>query len=138
MKTDISTILAAAGTIFMVVAAIGIARMPDLFLRMSAVAKAGTLGVSLLMLGAIIHFDELGVTMRLLAIVIFLFITAPVAAHMIGRAAYYGGVELWEGTRFDEWFSQRKTHPAGTGEFEQPPSQRRQEAADTSPSPDEG
>ena len=44
----------------------------------------------------------MGVTARALAGSIFVVLTAPVAAHMIGRAAYAMGVPLWEGTGLDE------------------------------------
>jgi multicomponent Na+:H+ antiporter subunit G len=41
-------------------------------------------------------------------IIVFFLATAPVAAHMIGRAAYEVGVELWKGTVIDEWKSRRR------------------------------
>jgi monovalent cation:H+ antiporter-2, CPA2 family len=49
-----------------------------------------------------VHFGELGVATRAVATVIFVFLTAPVAAHMIARASYFVGVPLWEGTIIDE------------------------------------
>ncbi len=91
-----------SGAFFMFLAGIGILRMPDLFLRMSSTAKAGTLGAGLLLLAATIHFSDLAITTRSLAIIIFLMLTAPVAAHMIGRAAYFDGVPLWKGTVRDD------------------------------------
>ena len=48
------------------------------------------------------HFGDAGVFARLLVTVAFLFLSAPVAAHMIGRAGYHRGCRLWEGTRVDE------------------------------------
>ena len=71
-------------------------------LRMSSTAKAGTLGAGLILLGAAIHFDNFGIYTRAIAIIVFLLLTAPVAAHMIGRAAYFDGVPLWKGTMLDE------------------------------------
>ena len=58
------------------------------------------------------HFGELAITTRPLAIVIFVFLTAPVAAHMIARASYFVGVPLWEGTIIDELRGHydRRTH----------------------------
>ena len=76
------------GTFFALVAAFGIIRMPDLLLRMSMTTKAATLGVGSMLVGAIIHFDELGIATRGIAIIIFLLLTAPVSAQMIGRAGY--------------------------------------------------
>jgi multicomponent Na+:H+ antiporter subunit G len=76
------------GTFFALVAALGILRMPDLLLRMSMTTKAATLGVGSMLVAAIIHFDELGIATRGMAIIIFLLLTAPVSAQMIGRAGY--------------------------------------------------
>jgi multicomponent Na+:H+ antiporter subunit G len=97
------------GASFMLIAAIGVVRMPDLFTRMYSSSKSTTLGVGCLMLGAAVHFADLAVTMRALAVVLFLFVTAPVAAHMIARAAYFSGVSLWEGTLSDELRGQYDT-----------------------------
>lgn len=90
------------GASFMALAGLGLLRMPDLFLRMSSTAKAGTLGAGLLLLGAAIHFDNFSISTRAVAIIVFLLLTAPVAAHMIGRAAYFDGVPLWKGTVQDD------------------------------------
>ena len=106
MITDPNDILTAIllliGAFFMLVGAIGLLRMPDLFMRMSATTKGVTLGVSFTLAGAALHFNELGLGARVGATIIFLFLTAPVAAHMIGRAGYARQVELWEGTITDE------------------------------------
>ena len=87
---------------FALVAAVGIVRFPDLFTRMHAATKAGTLGVGFLLIALLIDAGDLGVASRALAVLVFLLITAPVAAHLIGRAAYFDGVELWEETLQDE------------------------------------
>lgn len=87
-----------AGAIFMVLAAIGLIRLPDLPTRMHASTKSGVLGSSLIMVGVMLSFHDTVVTSRALAIIIFLMITTPVAAHVIGRAGYFVGVNLWEGT----------------------------------------
>ena len=106
MITSLSDLVAAVflliGAFFMCVGAIGIVRMPDLFMRMSATTKAATLGVSFMLLGAAVHFNQFGLSSRVISTILFVFITAPVAAHMIGRAGYARGVELWHGTIKDE------------------------------------
>lgn len=87
----------------MLVAALGVLRMPDLFMRMHAATKAGTLGAGLLLLAVALAFSQTGVTVRTLATIAFLLVTAPVAAHVIGRAAYRAErVPLWERTCMDE------------------------------------
>ena len=91
------------GTFFAIVAALGILRMPDLFLRMSMTTKAATLGVGSMLVATIIHFDEISIATRSVAIIIFLLLTAPVSAQMIGRAGYIDPkTELWEKTEPDE------------------------------------
>lgn len=95
-------VLITGGAAFMAMAGLGLLRMPDLFLRMSSTAKAGTLGAGLILLGAAIHFNNFGIYTRAIAIIVFLMLTAPVAAHMIGRAAYFDGVPLWKNTVQDD------------------------------------
>lgn len=91
------------GALFVLVAGLGVNRMPDVFCRMQASSKASTLGVSLIALGVAIHFHEVSITSRALVIVSYLFLTAPVGAHMIARAAHFVEVELFEATIADEY-----------------------------------
>lgn len=91
-----------AGAGFMLLAGIGLVRLPDLLLRMSATSKAATLGAALMLLGAAAHFGTVGATGRAVVIAAFLFLTAPVAAHAIGRAGYRRGSPLWHGMVADE------------------------------------
>ncbi len=92
-----------SGGFFSLVAALGVARLPDVFIRMHASTKAGTLGGGLIMAAVAVELWDAGVTARVLAIIAFLLLTAPIAAHIIGRAAYRIGVPLWEGSVVDEW-----------------------------------
>ena len=98
----IVTILLISGAAFMLLAAIGITRMPDLFTRMQAATKAAALGASFMFCAVAFFFGEISVITRAIATIIFIFLTAPVAAHMLGRAAYLLGVPKWEGTVADE------------------------------------
>lgn len=102
MSEIIGTIFMLAGVFLILVAGIGLIRLPDLYIRMSSATKAATLGLGLILLGAVIFFGELGVASRTIATIVFVLLTAPVSAHMIGRAAYGKGVPLWEGTEVDE------------------------------------
>lgn len=90
------------GALFMLLAGFGLVRLPDLYLRMSATSKAATLGAALMLSGAALHFGSAAAAGRALVIVAFLFLTAPLAAHAIGRAGYRRGSPLWAGTRVDE------------------------------------
>ncbi len=121
MQEVISAALMIIGTAFMLLAGIGILRMPDLFLRMSATTKAATLGVSFFLLALAVYFGSLGIASRAVATIIFVLLTAPVAAHMIGRAAYLGGIPLCRETvaddlsgRYDEGTHTLESHPCGT------------------------
>jgi multicomponent Na+:H+ antiporter subunit G len=96
------SVLLLAGASFMVLASVGVLRLPDLPTRMHATTKAGALGAMLTMAGVAFYFSDSTVVARAVAIVIFIFLTAPIAAHVIGRAGYFTGVELWEGTVKDE------------------------------------
>ncbi len=95
--------LLAFGSLFVLLAALGVARMPDLFTRMQPASKATTLGTGCLLLAVALATDDPGVRTRALAAVVFVLLTAPVAAHMIARAGYLDGAELWDGTLVDEW-----------------------------------
>lgn len=89
------------GGFFAFVAGLGILRLPDVLIRMHATTKAGTLASGLVMLGVAAGFGDAPTVARAIAVVIFLLLTAPVAAHMIGRAAFRSGVPLWPPTAVD-------------------------------------
>ena len=91
------------GGVLSLIAVAGVLRMPDLFTRMHAATKVGTVGVSSITLGLMIHFGSITVLSRGILVIAFFLLTAPVAAHMIARAAYRSGVSLWILTRIDEW-----------------------------------
>jgi multicomponent Na+:H+ antiporter subunit G len=97
----ISGALMLIGAIFMMLAAIGIVRMPDLFTRMQTTSKASTLGLSCMMLAVAFCYRDLSVISRAAAVIVFAFLTIPVGAHMIARAAYIEGVKLWDKTIVD-------------------------------------
>ncbi len=110
------------GTLFMVVAGVGLLRMPDLMLRMSATTKAATLGAGCILLGTAIYFQDAATITRSSAAILFIFLTAPVAAHVIGRAAYFDKIPLWEGTVVDE-LRDKYNKDASEGSQPEPPSE---------------
>lgn len=77
-------VLAGAGFVF--IAGLGVYNLPDTLNRMHASTKAGTLGSILSLTATALVFAEGSVTARVIAIIAFLLLTAPVSAHMIGRA----------------------------------------------------
>ena len=120
MTSFLTHTLVLLGAFFALVAAIGLLRMPDLLMRMHAATKAGTLGAGLLLLAVAVSFGDSSVTVRALAAIVFLFLTAPVAAHVIGRAAYYTGrMKLWSGTLVDELQEDRVLPDASSGSVRQ-------------------
>ena len=102
MRAWITIALLVAGSGLMLLSAVAMVRFPDLYARMQTSTKASTLGIACLALAAAVHFGSLVITSRAIAIAVFVFLTAPVAAHVIGRAAHMAGVELWSGTLFDD------------------------------------
>lgn len=95
-------VLLLAGSLLAVVAALGLHRFPDLLCRMHAATKPATLGMVFIALATAIALFGRGVLVKLLLVVLLQFLTAPVAAHMIGRAAYRSGIPLSKGTAMDE------------------------------------
>jgi multicomponent Na+:H+ antiporter subunit G len=102
MSETIGALLLIAGAFFVLVAALGVLRLPDVFMRMHAGTKAGTLGAGLVLVAAAFVFGELGVAVKSVVVFVFLLLTAPVAAHVLGRAAYYDRAELWDRTHHDD------------------------------------
>ncbi|WP_147112470.1 monovalent cation/H(+) antiporter subunit G [Tateyamaria sp. syn59] len=83
------------GAAMTVAAGIGVLRLPDVFTRMHAATKVGTLGSGLIMAGAALHFADPAIILRCVLIVFFLLLTAPIGAHMIGRASLRLGITPW-------------------------------------------
>lgn len=102
MSEIVVAVLLVFGAALILLAGIGLVRMPDVFLRMSCNAKAATLGIGLLLLALAVHFGEMDVSGRALATSVFIILTTPIASHRIGRVAYLDGAPLWEGTLVDE------------------------------------
>jgi multicomponent Na+:H+ antiporter subunit G len=92
------------GVIFIIVTAIGLIRLPDVYTRTHAASKSATLGVMFVLLGVFLHFwlIEGHINTRVLLAIAFLFITGPVGGHVIGRAAYLSGVKMWDKSVKDE------------------------------------
>jgi multicomponent Na+:H+ antiporter subunit G len=103
IREILSALLVASGGIFMLIATIGLMRLPDFYVRMSAIAKAGTLGTGLIVLGIGIYFNDILILTKVVAIVLFIFITSPISAHIIARAACRDKVPFWRRTVLDEF-----------------------------------
>lgn len=109
------------GTFLTVVAAVGLLRFPDLFCRMHAAGKAGTLGIALVILAAVVMLlfagePQWSFAIRGLLAVAFQFLTTPAATHLLARAAYITDYPLADRTALDElkeYLPSRPDYPAG-------------------------
>ncbi len=102
MTDVLSGFLLLSGVALALVAALGLLRFPDIFSRMHAATKPATLGLLLITVGAALQVDSGGDRVKLLLVAAFQFLTAPVAAHMIGRAAYRTGAGARDELVLDE------------------------------------
>jgi len=84
------------GTVFFFLGTIGLLRFPDVYTRLHATTKCDTLGIGMILMGAMLHEGATLNSMKLAFIIIFVFLTNPTAAHAIARAAYRHGTRLWE------------------------------------------
>ncbi|MEM6728857.1 MAG: monovalent cation/H(+) antiporter subunit G [Pseudomonadota bacterium] len=90
-----AAVLVIIGGVLATLAGVGIVRLPDVFIRMHAATKVGTLGSGMIMAGVAVFFGDPAVVLRCLLIIFFLLLTAPIGAHMIGRAALRIGIKPW-------------------------------------------
>lgn len=124
---DLLTVFALLGGVcFMLLGALGLVRLPDLYHRMHAGSKCITLGIAGMLLAVVFHLGAVssggaapadgaegsvhasattsvvGAITKAILVIIFQFVGAPVAAHMLARAAHMDGLKQWEGTLSDE------------------------------------
>lgn len=102
MSDILIMIFCTLGALFILVAAIGLYRMPDFYTRLSVTVKASTIGVGFILGSVAFYFFDFSVSTKVFAIIFFLLLTSPVAAFMIGRTAYVSGVKLWKKTKIDD------------------------------------
>lgn len=97
-------LLISTGVLFSAVTALGLIRLPDVYTRTHAASKSSTLGVLSILLGTFVHFwfNEGIFNTQMIIAIAFLFITQPVAGHLIGRAAYMTGIKVAEETVRDD------------------------------------
>ena len=115
MTEIIISVLLLLAAVVIVLASIGILRMPDLPTRMHATTKSGVLAIILIMVAVGIYFWRVDIIARVLAIIFFTLVTAPIAAHAIGRAGYLSGITLWSETVRDDlkdYYYEKDKHEA--------------------------
>ena len=110
--SELFTLIAAAlvviGSLFALVAAIGILRLPDFYTRMHAASKAGTVGSGVMLIALGIHADDASVLARAIAGAVFFLLTAPISAHLLAKAAYTVGYRLGRESVRDDMAEMRR------------------------------
>ncbi|MBB5322015.1 Na+/H+ antiporter subunit G [Marinobacter oulmenensis] len=93
------------GGAFSLIGALGLARLPDFFTRLHGPTKATTLGVGAIVVSSVLYFSSLGegIGISEILITVFLFLTAPVSANMLAKAAMHIGVKTTDDTRGNPW-----------------------------------
>lgn len=102
LSNYISAVLVVLGSLFALVGAMGILRLPDVYSRSHAASKAGAIGSGLAMLAIAVSAPEPYVATRAIAGLLFFLFTTPVSAHLLMRAAYKAGYPMWSGAVADE------------------------------------
>lgn len=95
-------IMLVSGALFALVASVGLLRLKDVYMRMHAASKAGTLGSGVMLLALAVYSGDSGIVTRALAGVVFFLLTAPVAAHLLAKASYAVGYRPCSDTKIDE------------------------------------
>ncbi|MFA9446904.1 monovalent cation/H(+) antiporter subunit G [Egicoccus sp. AB-alg6-2] len=98
----IGACLLGLGILLVLLGAVGLLRFPDVFTRSNAATKAAGLGIALVLAGTACVIGTTEAAVKMTIAVVLQFATAPVAGHVIGRAAYRAGAPLWDGTVTDE------------------------------------
>jgi multicomponent Na+:H+ antiporter subunit G len=113
MTTLVGGVLVGVGVALVILAGLGIVTLPDLFSRMHAGSKTTSLGLLLVFVGAAVLHGTWQAGVKLGLAGVFLLVTQPVAVHVLSRAAHRAGIEVWEGTLWDEL---RERYPPEGGE----------------------
>jgi len=91
-KEAVVAALIVLGALFVFLGSVGLARLPDFLTRLHGPTKATTIGVGAILLASVIFFSDSGstaVSLHELAILLFLFIAAPITAHLLAKAALH-------------------------------------------------
>jgi multicomponent Na+:H+ antiporter subunit G len=74
------------GALLFLIAAIGLLRFNDLYSRLHAITKATSLGILFLIIGVVFHFGNWEVAIKSILIIVFIYLTSPLAAHSIAKS----------------------------------------------------
>jgi len=113
-------ILATMGSLFVLIASVGILKMPDFYTRLSVTVKAATLGIGCVLLAAALFFYDFAVSSKTFAIIFFLILTAPIAGHIVAKVAYRTGIKMWDNSVLDQLTSKETEQKALKEKTENP------------------
>lgn len=95
MTDFVTATLVLAGSLLMLIASIGLLRLPDVLCRSHAVAKAMTLGIFLMLFGLWLHLEGEEASLKILLAIFFQVVTIPVASHLVGLLALKKNLPRW-------------------------------------------
>jgi multicomponent K+:H+ antiporter subunit G len=106
----IASIFLIIGGGFLLIGSIGLSKLPDFYMRLHAPTKASTLGIGSILLGSIVYFSGqvYGISVKEILITLFLFLTAPITAHMLSKTALHKKISPVEGTLNADMFDQMR------------------------------
>ena len=103
MNSIAGLIFVALGLTFDLLGCLGLVRLPDVYNRLQAATKCVTMGTCSILFGTFLIVGWSVPGIKALLCIIFLLLTAPVAAHAIARGAHRAGVKLCEGSVIDRY-----------------------------------
>jgi multicomponent Na+:H+ antiporter subunit G len=113
----LTTVALAGGLFFLLVGALGVLRLPDVYLRIIAASKCITLGITGMLLASVFHFTAIGTSdeattsegssavaasTKAILVILFQFVAGPVGTFMLARSAHVDRVRMWKGTLGDD------------------------------------
>lgn len=109
-------VLIVVGLAFDLFGCLGLVRLPDVYNRLQAATKCVTLGTCSVLLGTLLILGISGGGLKAGLCILFVFLTAPVAAHAIARGGHAAGIRLWEGSVVDQ-YAEDKQMPVESAEI---------------------
>jgi multicomponent Na+:H+ antiporter subunit G len=102
MNDFLTATLILTGALFILTAAIGVLRLPDVLCRSHAVAKALTLGMFLMLLGLWVHLGDSNAALKITLAIFFQLVTIPLASHLVGLLALQKNLPRWKERPVDD------------------------------------
>lgn len=103
MISVVGMVFIGIGLAFDILGCLGLVRFPDVYNRLQAATKCVTLGTCSILFGTFLIVGFTGAGIKSLLCIVFLVLTAPVAAHAIARGGHRGGIGLWKGSVVDAY-----------------------------------